>query len=125
MIDGTITVGNIIEIITIAGGGITFMVKLLAKFDIFSKRLDRLDNQMERVETAMAKLSEVTAQQATQNGRIDSIESRLNMLSSRIDDNHQAILKSIAQLFADHIQNIQQNITQTTKQPTPRKRTTK
>jgi DNA repair ATPase RecN len=120
MIDGTITIGNIIEIFTIGIGGVTFMVKLLAKFDIFSKRLDRLDTQMERVETAMAKLSEVTAQQATQNGRIDSIENRLNMLSSRIDDNHQAILKSIAELFANHVKDMQ-----TIPQSTPRKRNSK
>lgn len=120
MLDATITIGNIIEISTIAIGGVTFMVKLLSKFDVFSKRLDRLDNQMEKVEAAMARLSDVTAQQSLQNGRIDGIENRMNMLSARIDENHQKVLEKIAELFANHIKNMQP-----TPQPKPRKRNAK
>lgn len=101
MIDPTITIGNIIEISTIAIGGVTFLVKVLEKFtlmtnnmDVFSRRLDKVDMQMEKVEQAMARLSDVTAQLAVHNNRVDALEVRLGALSTRIEQIHTFIFES-------------------------------
>lgn len=83
--DPSITVGNILTIIALATSAFIFMYRLEGKLMLvvtkqgdFNERLDKIDNELE-------KLTQVAIEMARQDERIAGQDMRLNMLAARLD----------------------------------------
>ena len=74
MIDSTISIGNIIEIVMIAVGGIGVMLKLGNRI---TTSHELVAYRLREVETDVKNIGTILVNQATQNERISSIERQL------------------------------------------------
>jgi hypothetical protein len=85
MIDTTISLGNLLQIAVIAGGGIIFMIRFVSKFTLlddahkgFSMRFDKIDEELR-------KITAVSVQLARQDERLNFVDQRIIMLAARLD----------------------------------------
>ena len=82
MLDWTITLGNMIEIVGILGGGIFFMAKVSGTFKLLVYRLEHLEATIAAHSGRLNSINDAMVTLARQ-------EERLNNLSARIESMRQ------------------------------------
>jgi hypothetical protein len=80
VIDYTITVGNIIEIASIVGGGILVLLTLKGDVTALKEGAKTLQSDLEGVQQELKKIGDVLITQADQNRRILHVEEELRLL---------------------------------------------
>jgi hypothetical protein len=79
VIDPTITIGNLIEITCILGGGALTIVRL-------NNSVVKLSIDMQEVQAEVKKIADLMTAVAVQSVRIDSISERINTIDRRYDE---------------------------------------
>jgi hypothetical protein len=79
--DATITIGNVIEILTIAGGGFLFLMRTGGDIRVMKTDMTHLKGTVGTLSTAFDKLGTVLTQVAVQDTRLVSLEKRLDELA--------------------------------------------
>ena len=86
MFDLTISMGNILQIAAMLGGGLYFLFSIKAELIKMSTIQEMFTNRLSILETDIKKLSEVTIEMARQNERMTSQDNRINTITLRLDD---------------------------------------
>lgn len=86
VIDATVSIGNLLQMLVMLGAGIWFLYTVKGELSTlaqiqkqFAERLDRIDKELEL-------LSKTTIEIAKQEVRMNNIDSRLQELSNRLED---------------------------------------
>lgn len=85
MFDPTINVGSILTVLAMIAGIIVYITSGKSDMKVLSIQLLALDAQMEDFKLAIKKLTDITVEQARQDGRISNVETRMLMEGQRID----------------------------------------
>lgn len=80
-----ITVGNILQIATILGGGMWFVAGVKNKIDLLTQAMQSLDKRLTSVEAAIGLLNQTTVELAKQEVRLDSHMQRLQRLEEALE----------------------------------------
>jgi hypothetical protein len=76
--EASITLGNLIEISSILGGGLLVLLRL-------NNSVVQLAHDMRDVQEEIKKIGELMRQVAVQSARLDAISDRMNMMDRRIE----------------------------------------
>lgn len=79
--DATITIGNVIEILTIAGGGAIFLVRTGGDIRVMKADMGHLKGTVTALTAAFDKLGTVLTQVAVQDTRLVALEKRIEELA--------------------------------------------
>ena len=79
--DATITIGNILEILTIAGGGAVFFMGMGSDIRVVKSDMKHLKETVSTLSSAFDKLGSVLTQVAVQGERLNSMEKRMDELA--------------------------------------------
>jgi outer membrane murein-binding lipoprotein Lpp len=77
MIDYTVTLGNLIEIVAIAGGGIGVMMKLSTNVGVLHASVKAIKEDVFGVQAEIKKIGDVLTKQASAEARLDAIDVRM------------------------------------------------
>lgn len=83
--DPSITIGNILTILALAGSVLLFMYRLEGKLVILHNTQNMFKDQLNKIDNELEKLSQVTIEMARQDERISAQDMRLNMIAQKID----------------------------------------
>lgn len=86
MIDPTITVGNIIEIMSILAGGLLVVFRMGGDIRLIKVDLTNLKTQVGTLTAAFDKLGTILTKVAVQDTRIGGLEEDKRRLEARLDD---------------------------------------
>lgn len=84
MISYTMTVGNLLEILTIGIGGLFFLWELRSKLNILQFSNDSTIKHLERLDVDFKELAKVTISIASQQERLNSLEARIGEVSDNL-----------------------------------------
>lgn len=93
MFDATISLGTVLQTVTIIGSALIFIWKLHTKLEIMDTKQTAVVAKIDTIEKELEKLTTVTIEQAKQTQRLDNFESRLQEISNRIFDHVNAVLE--------------------------------
>lgn len=86
VIDATISIGNLLQIVAMLGGGFWFLYSVKGDMSVlanvqkhFADRLDKIDKELEA-------LAKVAIEMAKQEVRMSNMDARMQELSNRIED---------------------------------------
>lgn len=85
---GTAEIGNILtimQIIAILGGGMFFLYRMEGKIQLISATQSGFVTRLDKVDIKLDTLTDVVVQLAKQEQRLDSTDSRVQELATRID----------------------------------------
>lgn len=85
LFDPSVTVGNILTILALAGSAAIFLYRLEGKLLILHNTQNTFTNQLDKIDKELEKLSQVTIDMARQDERISAQDMRLNMIAQRLD----------------------------------------
>ena len=77
-----VTLGNVLQILAILGGGMWFMAGVKSKMELLTQALSGLDRRITSVETSISALNTTTIELARQEVRLDSHAHRLKDLEA-------------------------------------------
>jgi len=90
MIDYTITIGNLMSLVAIVMGGITFLIRVESRLNILiHERImekESTGKKFEDIDTHLTKLGDALIQLAKQEVRMDGIEKRISELLQKIEE---------------------------------------
>jgi hypothetical protein len=87
MFEYSISLGNLLTIITLAGGWLLFLSGLKGKIDLLTQTLSTIDKRMNSMENSIANLSSATVQIAKQEVFIQNLEQRIDRIASKLNLN--------------------------------------
>lgn len=73
MISWELTLGNLLNVGTIIGGTIIFVMSIKGRLDVLNTNLNVIDRRLTAVETSISALSQATVQLAKQEVRLDTL----------------------------------------------------
>ncbi len=79
MIDQTITIGNIIEIVVIAGGGVSVFAALRTT-------VKNINTKVDGIQVEIKKLGDILIEQARFDEKLSSMEKRVSIHDRRLDE---------------------------------------
>lgn len=82
ILDWTITVGNLIEMIGIMGGGMFFLTKVSATFKLVIYRLEHLEETLKTHSGRLNTIGEAMVTLARQEERLNGLSKRIETLRS-------------------------------------------
>lgn len=85
-IDFTITVGNIIEIMTIAGGGLLVVLRMGGDLRNMKYDMTHMKSQVQTLSGAFDKLGTILTKVAVQDTRLTGLEEDKRRLERRLDE---------------------------------------
>lgn len=101
----SITLGNIIEILVLVIGGITFLTKIVSEFTelgreiaTFNDKFKDHGNKIEKVEKSIEKLTEITSQIAIQEAKIVHLENYMDTQSKQTSTIIESLQHNVADL---------------------------
>lgn len=83
MFDFQISLGNLLTILTLAGGWLLFLSGLKGKIDLLTHTLNTIDKRINSVESSLTNLSSATIQIAKQEVFLQGLEQRLEIIEKR------------------------------------------
>ena len=78
-----LTLGNVLNIVTIAVGTIVFIMTMKGKLELLNHGLTVIDKRLTAVENAVSMISQATVQLAKQEIRLDILAKELESLKKR------------------------------------------
>lgn len=81
VVDWSITLGNMIEIVVIAVGGIVFAVRMQGRVDLLALEVTHVKDQLKLMAQSFDQVSDVLTKVALQDQRIVNLERRLEELA--------------------------------------------
>ena len=86
MFDLTITLGNMIEVATILGGGVLVLIKLNNNVLTLNTNMGSLQNDVGGMQEEIKKITNLMTSVAIQSTRLDGISERLNLIERRTEE---------------------------------------
>ena len=101
----SITLGNLLEIIVLIVGGISFLSRIVAEFTTLGTEIEKFNDKfkehgskIEKVEQSIERLTEITSQIAVQEQKINHLETYMDTQSKQTTDKVEGLQQSVATL---------------------------
>ena len=83
MLSWELTLGNVLNIVTIGAGAIMFIMAIKGKLELLNQNLSIIDKRLTSVENAVSMISQATVQLAKQELRLDILTKDIELLKNR------------------------------------------
>ena len=93
MLDLTISLGTVLQTITIVGSAAVFIWRLQIRLEVMDAKQATIVEKIGKIESELDKLTDVVVTQAKHDQRMDNLEGRFQELSNRIFDHVNAVLE--------------------------------
>lgn len=86
MLDATVSLGNLLQIIAMLGGGLYFLYSMKGELAVINNVQQNFKDQLNVMNEELKVLSKITIEIARQDERMNAQDIRLTTLSVRIDE---------------------------------------